>query len=81
MRDGCSVCHNPHGSINDKLLVAGQLLTCLRCHFEPEFNVDGSAGGRAHQGTSYLFGQGVGTACLDCHSQVHGSNLGRSLRY
>ena len=32
MREGCAVCHTPHGSINDKLLVAGPTVTCVRCH-------------------------------------------------
>ena len=34
MREGCPVCHTPHGSINDKLLVAGPTVTCVRCHIE-----------------------------------------------
>ena len=34
MREGCPVCHTPHGSINDKLLVAGPTITCVRCHIE-----------------------------------------------
>ncbi len=34
MREGCVICHNPHGSISDKLLVAGQTITCIRCHIE-----------------------------------------------
>ncbi len=34
MREGCPICHNPHGSINDKLLVAGPTITCIRCHID-----------------------------------------------
>ena len=34
MREGCAVCHTPHGSINDKLLVAGPTITCIRCHID-----------------------------------------------
>lgn len=34
MRDGCVACHNPHGSISDKLLVAGPTVTCIRCHIQ-----------------------------------------------
>ena len=36
MREGCTVCHSPHGSITDKLLVAGPTITCVRCHIEDE---------------------------------------------
>ncbi len=67
MREGCSVCHTPHGSINDKLLVAGPTITCIRCHIEPD------ATNKVHHGRAN---------CLDCHTQVHGSNNARSsLRY
>jgi predicted CXXCH cytochrome family protein len=64
MREGCSVCHTPHGSINDKLLVAGQTITCVRCHIEPNET------GNVHHGR---------TNCLDCHTEVHGSNMNTSL--
>lgn len=77
MRDGCSSCHNPHGSINDKLLVAGQSITCLRCHWEPAFNTS-TAGIGGHSHSSHAIG--AGQDCIDCHTAVHGSNIWRSLR-
>jgi len=77
MRDGCRTCHNPHGSINDKLLVAGQTITCLRCHWESRFNSPTAAIG-AHNHSSHPVA--AGQDCLDCHSAVHGSNIWRSLR-
>jgi predicted CXXCH cytochrome family protein len=68
MREGCAVCHNPHGSINDKLLVAGPTITCVRCHVEDKM------GGTAHGGYRYN--------CIDCHTRIHGSNNAKSsLRY
>ena len=77
VRDGCSSCHNPHGSINDKLLVAGQSITCLRCHWESAFNTSSAnIGSHAHSGHSI----GAGQDCIDCHTAVHGSNVWRSLR-
>ena len=66
MREGCSVCHTPHGSINDKLLVAGQTITCIRCHIEDK------------SGDIYHSGR---TGCIDCHMTPHGSNIARYLRY
>lgn len=77
IRDGCSSCHKVHGSINDKLLVAGQSITCLRCHWEPSFSTSSAdIGSHAHSSHSV----GAGQDCVDCHSAVHGSNIWRSLR-
>ena len=69
MREGCTVCHTPHGSISDKLLVAGPSITCVRCHI----NTEGP--GECHHSSTHR-------VCTDCHSQIHGSNNVRSsLRY
>ncbi len=68
MREGCTVCHTPHGSINDKLLVAGPVITCVRCHIEPIETPD-----NIHH---------YGVSCIDCHFQIHGSNnAASSLKY
>src|SRR6266446_7407595 len=32
VREGCTVCHNPHGSMNRKLLVESDANLCLKCH-------------------------------------------------
>jgi len=32
MREGCAACHNPHGSINAKMLLIRDNNLCLRCH-------------------------------------------------
>lgn len=77
MRDGCASCHDPHGSINDKLLIGGQTTTCLRCHWEAAFNTSsGSLGTHGHSSHNVAAGQD----CIDCHVAVHGSNIWRSLR-
>lgn len=78
MRDGCTACHTPHGSINDRLLVAGPTNLCMSCHFEPDLNSTGGIGGSGHSGR----GIGATSSCLDCHTTVHGSNhASTSLRY
>lgn len=75
MREGCSVCHTVHGSINDKLLVAGQTTTCIRCHWEVQFNQEEAAfGGFKHD--TFAIGQGV--ECVDHHRASHGSNIWRT---
>ena len=32
LREGCVVCHTPHGSINSKMLVERDANLCLKCH-------------------------------------------------
>jgi len=78
MRDGCSSCHNAHGSINDKLLVAGQSTTCIRCHWQPDFNSSTATVGSTPHG--FFAAIGNGEECIDCHTAPHGSNISRSLR-
>jgi len=58
---GCIECHQPHGSPNDRLLNQPQNGTCLQCHGTPP----------GHR----LNHDGLGTklACVDCHSEIHGS--------
>jgi predicted CXXCH cytochrome family protein len=81
LREGCTVCHTPHGSINAKLLIQRDLNLCLRCHAQ----VQGPsvAPGHVYIGkkdhTAYLR---MG-ACWSsgCHTAVHGSNVDVRLRY
>ena len=48
-REGCVVCHSPHGSVNDKMLKARNQTLCLQCHFQ-EQTASGELliGGRDH---------------------------------
>jgi len=78
MREGCQLCHNPHGSISDKMLVAGQSTTCIRCHWQTNFNDDLGRIGTTPHGTFADIGRGA--ECIDCHTSVHGSNISGSLR-
>jgi predicted CXXCH cytochrome family protein len=78
MREGCTTCHRPHGSVNARLLTQRNATLCLRCHFQQQ-----QAGGRMIIGgqdhTAYLR-QGT---CWSggCHEAVHGSQVNSSLRY
>jgi len=74
MREGCQTCHNPHGSVYDKMLVADQSNLCLRCHWEPAFNTTGGIGGVTH---NYYIGSGE--ECIDHHRAPHGSNIWKTL--
>ena len=65
VKEDCLTCHNAHGSSNDKMLVTKVPRLCQQCHMQ----------GRHQSGTLgtnsiYAFNRG----CLNCHSQIHGSN-------
>jgi DmsE family decaheme c-type cytochrome len=80
VRDDCTNCHTPHGSNQPRLLKEPLNFLCSSCH-SSEGNSSGGAFGGAH---SVPFrGPGTGNfnsalanqrQCLNCHSQVHGSN-------
>ncbi len=78
MKEGCTSCHNPHGSVNAKMLVARDANLCLRCHLEVGTGAGLiMAGGEDHRsrlvsGTCWTTG---------CHEAVHGSNASQALRY
>ena len=78
IREGCSTCHKPHGSLNRKLLTERGSTLCLKCHFQQQ-TAPGVLviGGRNHVGSM------ARGSCFSggCHEQVHGSNIGSSLRF
>ncbi len=73
VRDGCSTCHKPHGSITDKMLVARDANLCLRCHIQSDFPVIGDRNHATNmtQGTCWSAG---------CHTAIHGSSFDRHFR-
>jgi predicted CXXCH cytochrome family protein len=77
-REGCVVCHSPHGSVNDKMLKARNASLCLQCHYQQQ-SVTGQIwiGGRDH--ASFLSRGTCWTA--GCHEAVHGSHVNSSLRF
>ncbi len=78
LREGCIVCHQPHGSIADKMLVQRDNNLCLKCHAQVA-TLGGQIfiGDTAH--TDYLSRGSCWSA--RCHTAVHGSNIDRQLRY
>jgi DmsE family decaheme c-type cytochrome len=70
--EDCTTCHEPHGSNQPAMLTKRAPLLCQGCHSQAghpsiAFDTGGLADGVPSQ---YLLGEG----CLNCHSQVHGSN-------
>jgi DmsE family decaheme c-type cytochrome len=69
-RESCASCHDPHGSNNDRMLVAKEPMLCQRCHVasrHPATIYDGTQIAAASN-------RAVGRSCVNCHSQIHGSN-------
>ncbi|TFH28366.1 MAG: hypothetical protein E4H00_08765, partial [Myxococcales bacterium] len=78
LREGCTVCHSPHGSVNAAMLRERDSSVCTKCHFQ-EQTAPGAIlfGGRDH---TTLLGRG---SCFSggCHEAVHGSQVSSSLRF
>ncbi|MBW7899852.1 MAG: DmsE family decaheme c-type cytochrome [Rhodocyclaceae bacterium] len=75
--DNCLNCHSPHGSNHPTLLKAKPPYLCQQCHDWNQHpgNVYSGAQLPAAVGVAGNAGQQlVLRACLNCHTQVHGSN-------
>ena len=71
VRENCATCHDPHGSSNDRMLVARMPMLCQRCHVasrHPATMYD------KDQITTNKSNRMFGRSCVNCHSNVHGSN-------
>jgi DmsE family decaheme c-type cytochrome len=77
LREGCVVCHQPHGSINRALLTERDNNLCLKCHAQVQTGADIMIGKENHAGK---LGRGSCWAS-GCHSAVHGSNVSPKLRF
>jgi len=77
LREGCTTCHDPHGSVNAKMLTARDSNLCLKCHFQQVSYGRLLIGGADHtlrvqQGACWTAG---------CHEAMHGSRVSSSLRF
>jgi len=78
--EDCANCHNPHGSNVASMLKARAPMLCQQCHTP---HVAGGVGAVAGQpgvaSTATTNGKNTvniwqGRSCMNCHTQVHGSN-------
>ncbi|MCX6875482.1 MAG: hypothetical protein NTW21_16995 [Verrucomicrobia bacterium] len=82
VREGCSSCHSPHGSVNQKMLTERNHTLCLKCHIDANSVTTaatmGSSGGHGGNGSDIQRG-----ACWSagCHEAIHGSNVSNRLRF
>ncbi len=70
--ENCATCHDPHGSNNERMLVAKQPFLCQRCHVTSRHPPTVYEGNLLNTSTNAnkIFGR----SCVVCHQQVHGSN-------
>jgi DmsE family decaheme c-type cytochrome len=71
VKENCATCHDPHGSSNDRMLTVRAPMLCQRCHIatrHPATIYDNAA--ITQNKSNRMFGR----SCMNCHSNVHGSN-------
>jgi DmsE family decaheme c-type cytochrome len=69
--EGCTLCHQPHGSVNARLLKRHQVNTlCLECHTETPGIPEAVGVPTFHSQTNPRY-----VNCTVCHVNIHGSNL------
>ena len=71
VRENCTTCHDPHGSSNDRMLVTRMPMLCQRCHVATRhpatlYDKDEITTNKSNR----MFGR----SCVNCHSNIHGSN-------
>ena len=72
VREDCTNCHTPHGSNYGNLLSARQPWLCQQCHASSLHSSDVYSGlGVPPNGADQRM---LGMQCMNCHTQVHGSN-------
>jgi predicted CXXCH cytochrome family protein len=86
VREGCSTCHNPHGSVNQKMLTERNANLCLKCHFQQQVSLTGTSLTPLAPGTNQIgtnqHHEEFSRSCWSggCHENVHGTNIQRHLR-
>jgi DmsE family decaheme c-type cytochrome len=90
--DQCLNCHLPHGSNQEKLLIIARPMLCQQCH-DPGAPHDRTGNATFGAPTGVVPSPENGSAtqaidtrltarsCLDCHTQIHGSNSPAGARW
>jgi predicted CXXCH cytochrome family protein len=78
LREGCTICHEPHGSVNAKMLIQPDNNLCLKCHSQVQLAADQVIIGKTDH-SNLIRGRSCYTA--GCHNAVHGSNVSLHLHF
>ena len=80
VKENCLTCHDPHGSLHPRMQIAKQPRVCQQCHDEsrhPTQPYAEASAGPEFFPNARMFDRG----CLNCHSQIHGSNHPAGMRF
>jgi len=73
VQEDCTICHNPHGTTTPNLLKARPPFLCQECH-EPAGHIAApgvfAAAGPGSRANATLVARG----CVNCHTNIHGTN-------
>lgn len=72
--EDCASCHTPHGSVRAALLKKTPALLCQDCHSSAGHPSVARTGSSLPGGTAAGTGFVIAGSCMNCHTQVHGSN-------
>jgi DmsE family decaheme c-type cytochrome len=77
--EDCMNCHNPHGTVVENLLKARPPFLCHQCHTPHGPNVPQLLGRQVVPNSTATTGKNPinitqGRGCLNCHTEIHGSN-------
>jgi DmsE family decaheme c-type cytochrome len=80
VQEDCTICHTPHGSVQVALLKQRPPYLCQSCHDSTLHNSQPFSGASIPGGQSPSRMM-VLRGCLNCHSEVHGSNHPSGIRF
>lgn len=81
VRENCANCHDPHGSNYESLLKMKVPYICQSCHVASSHPSNIYDASKIPGGGATPAQQLLGKGCLNCHSQVHGSNHPSGARF
>jgi DmsE family decaheme c-type cytochrome len=73
VQENCAICHNPHGTTNANLLRQRPPFLCQECH-EPTSHRGTQPGNVLGTGTATNRAVILARGCVNCHTNIHGSN-------
>ncbi len=77
VQENCAICHNPHGTTTPNLLRSRPPFLCQQCHEPTQHRGQVSVIPPLPGGVTPFSQQGAGTiarGCLNCHTNIHGTN-------
>jgi DmsE family decaheme c-type cytochrome len=73
VQEDCAICHQPHGTTISNLLKARPPYLCQECHSHSSHPSQAGALPNGRTASTSFLGS-VGRGCLNCHTNIHGSN-------